>query len=203
MSGENRDVQVVSEGSVNQIEIIPNPIAADPEIVVVESGDSDSLDIMSVFDGMIEEEVKAVSFNPVAIAAEINPGESMMSLFMSVIDRNIHYCQEVKELKAELQMVIEDKMDVESMWEQEHDERVLAKDKVHALKQEVFELRSELKTKKQKIERMSYIHRSAHEDFQLQVAGYPVETGQTRHTISRDIIAGLAKADFENALRQI
>ena len=169
----------------------------------MESGDSESLDLMFVFDGMTEEEVEAVSFNPVAIAAEITPGGSMMSLFMSVIDRNVHYCQEVKELKAELQAVIEDKTDVESMWEQEHDERVLAKDKVHELKQEVFELRSELKTKKQKIGRMSYIHRSSHEDFQLQVAGYPVETGQTRHTISRDIIVGLAKADFENALRQI
>ena len=134
---------------------------------------------------------------------EMSTGEFMKAMFMSVLDRNVHYCKEVKELKEELQAVHEDKASMEGMWEEEHDDRVLAKAKVRELKGEVFELKQELKTKKRKLERMSYIHRSSHVDFQQQVAGYQVEAGQTRHTISRDVIAGLARTDFENALRQM
>lgn len=198
-----RDIHVVSEDSVNRVEILPNPVAVEPEVVTIESGDSDDLDYMSIFDGMIEEEVDVMSFDQVPPTEELSTGESMKALFMSVLDRNIHYCQEVKELKEELQAVREDKASMEGMWEEEHDDRVLAMDKVRDLKEEVFELKQELKTKQQKLERMSYIHRSSHVDFQQQLAGYQIEAGQTRHTISRDVVAGLARADFENALRQM
>ena len=205
-----RDIHEVSEDSVNQVEILPNPVAVEPEVVTVESGDSDDLDYMSVFDGMLEEEVEVMSFDQVPPTEdqvppteEMSTGEFMKAMFMSVLDRNVHYCKEVKELKEELQAVRKDKTSMEGMWEEEHDDRVLAMDKVRDLRVEVFELKQELKTNKRKLERMSYIHRSSHIDFQQQVAGYPVEAGQTRHTISRDVIAGLARADFENALRQM
>ena len=209
------NIHVVSEDSVNRVEILPNPVAVEPELVIIESEDSGYLDYMSIFDGMLEEEVDVMSFDQVPPtentvpqteeqvppAEGIDTGEFMKTMFMSVIDRNVLYCKEVKELKEELQAVREDKTSMEGMWEEEHDDRVLAMDKVRDLRGEVFELKQELKTNKRKLERMSYIHRSSHVDFQRQVAGYQVEAGQTRHTISRDVIAGLARADFENALR--
>ena len=205
-----RNIQVESQDSVNRVEILPNPVAVEPELVIIESEDSDDLDYMSVFDGMLEEEVEEMSFDQVPPTEEqvpptenLSTGEFMKTMFMAVLDRNVQYCKEVKELKEELQAVREDKTSMEGMWEEEHDDRVLAMDKVRDLREEVFELRQELKTNKRKLERMSYIHRSSHIDFQQQVAGYPVEAGQTRHTISRDVISGLARADFENALRQM
>ena len=200
------NIHVVSEDSVNRVEILPNPIAVEPELVIIESEDSGYLDYMSIFDGMLEEEVDVMSFDQVPPtentvpqteeqvppAEGIDSGEFMKAMFMSVIDRNILYCKEVKELKEELQAVREDKTSMEGMWEEEHDDRVLAMDKVRDLRVEVFELKQELKTNKRKLERMSYIHRSSHVDFQRQVAGYQIEAGQTRHTISRDVVAGLA-----------
>lgn len=146
--------------------------------------------------------MEVVSFNTVVPTEEMTLGESMKA-FMTVLDRNIQLGKEIKELKEEIHDILEDKKDMETFWEVEHDEKVLAKDKVHELKHEGFELRKELKAKKQKIGKMSYIHRSSHEDYQRQVAGYPVETGQTRHTISRDVAVSLADANYANAIRQM
>ena len=49
---------------------------------------------------------------------------------------------------------------------------------------------------------MSYINDIAHEDFKLKIACYSIESGQTRHTISRDIVSILANEKHENAVRQ-
>lgn len=209
-----RNVEMISEDSVNQVEVVPMSVMEVP-IVVLEDSDieeyiseeeysEETMGLASYLKEMldVEEEMEVTSINTVLPTLEPASLDATRALYLAVLDRNVHLRTQVEAQIEEITALYEAKESAEVDFESEHDEKVLMTDKAHSYKDEVLELKQKLVEKDQKIARMSYIHECAHEDFKLKIACYSIESGQTRHTISRDIVSILANQKYENAVRQ-
>lgn len=117
-----------------------------------------------------------------------------------MLDRNVQLSIVVQNQSEEINYLHEAKVSAEADFESEHDEKVLMINKARDYKNEANEIRKELGEKDRKIARMSYIHESAHKDFKLRVACYSIESGQTRHMISRDTVTKIADEKHEDAV---
>lgn len=56
--------------------------------------------------------------------------------------------------------------------------------------------------KKVKIDIMTYAFRSSHGRYQQRIAYHPIEIGQTRHTINRDLVIDITDDEYADTIRR-
>ena len=206
-----RDIHTVNEELVNQVEPVPMPVAEVPLVILEESeaeeyfseedyseGDMDVTSYLSMMSD--EEEREVTSVTTVVPTLESSPPDTIEALYLAVLDRNVQLSTVVQNQSEEINYLHEAKMSAEADFELEHDRRVLMAEQARNFKAEADGLRRELVEKDRKIARMSYIHERAHRDFKRKVACHSIESGQTRHTISRDTVARIANEKHEDAV---
>ena len=211
MSGaepEYRDVHVVHEELIAPPQPAPEPVPVEP----VEESEDEEMEVASLDAEPIEEEeqedseedpseheeMEGTASEAVSSDQEeeaIEDSTDMRELFIAVIDRNVELRNRNSALEAQLEDLRTEYQAVQSYWEAEIDDRILAEGRVQ-------ELKVELRAKKAKIGRMTQVYRSSHQEYQREIAYHPIETGQTRHTISRDIVIDIADEMYADAIRR-
>ena len=98
-----------------------------------------------------------------------------------------------KELQTKIQQLKDRNEKLEAHWEAEVDSRLRVEDTLHGVE-------GELKRKKRRMNRMTYAFQTSYDRLYDRMYHFPIEIGQTRHTISRDWMTYLLKKEEREAL---
>ena len=126
----------------------------------------------------------------------------MGALFHRSVARNVELAGKLEELeqrvlsekaekealRTQLEMEVMDMIHFDEKWEDSNDR--------------VGDLEDEVRCKRRKMNKMGYALRTAMERLIDGVNHYPAEQGQTRHTISRDMVAHITQKEYESAVER-
>ena len=106
------------------------------------------------------------------------------------------------EAELKVQQVQAEKAAIRAHWQEAIEDRIEMERQRDAAYGQMIELEEEVREKRVRTDRLSYVYRSSYGRLQSRVHYYPAEEGQSMHTISRSVVMAIGDEEYDDAIRR-